>query len=210
MVVLDQHAIVEAEAVIDPAAGSDRLLLQRPQARGRLAGAGDPRVMRPRGRDGGDPREVAQEVQRYALCGQHRPCRAVDAHHRLADLDFAAVGPVDGDAHRRIEQPERQCGRLGPGDRAALQGDNGPGAGCPGRKQRVARDVACAAQILEQGRTHDRLDQENGQGCVGLHQAALTALRRGSSAAASSMVSARAMLMGCAHSAEVSGWSRRR
>jgi hypothetical protein len=37
VVVLDQHAIVEAEAMADAAAGAHRLLFQRAQARRRLA-----------------------------------------------------------------------------------------------------------------------------------------------------------------------------
>src|SRR5512145_94131 len=37
VVVLDQYGVVEAEAVVPPAAGSDRVLLERPQGGRRLA-----------------------------------------------------------------------------------------------------------------------------------------------------------------------------
>ncbi len=58
--------------------GPDRGLLETPQARSRLAGVPDPgRARLGRGRDersreGGDAGEVAEEVERGSLGGQHR------------------------------------------------------------------------------------------------------------------------------------------
>ena len=47
MVVLDQHGIVETEAVIAAAAGADRVFFQRAQSGRRLAGADDARLAFP-------------------------------------------------------------------------------------------------------------------------------------------------------------------
>ncbi len=72
VVVLDQHRIVEAEAVIDAAAGADRVFLERAQAGRRLARAGDARA---RALDRGhiargersDAAQAAEEIERGAL-----------------------------------------------------------------------------------------------------------------------------------------------
>ena len=81
VVVLDQDRIVEPDPVIPAAAAADGILLQRPPARGGLAGIEDdgPGARdlgdEPRGQ-GGDPTEPLEEVQGRAFQGQQRPYRA--------------------------------------------------------------------------------------------------------------------------------------
>ena len=77
VVLLDQDRVVEADAVVAPAAGGDRRLLQRPQARRRLAGVEDAGAgagdrLDEAGGQGGDAGEVAEEVERGALGDQQR------------------------------------------------------------------------------------------------------------------------------------------
>ena len=97
MVVLDQHRIVEAEAVIGAAAQPHRLLFEDAQPGGRLAGTDDFRLVtgdrvNQRAGCGGDAGEPRNQVQRGALGRQYRPRPAGDPGHRLASLDAAAVG----------------------------------------------------------------------------------------------------------------------
>ena len=80
MVVLDQHRVVEAEAVIGAAAQPHRLLFEDAQAGGGLAGADDLRLVPgdridQRAGRGGDPRQAADQVQRGALGRRARRAR---------------------------------------------------------------------------------------------------------------------------------------
>ena len=72
MVVLDEHGVVEPEAVVAAAAAADGVLLKGAQPGRGLAGADDAgAVWRDSGdevaRGGGDAAEAAQEVERDAL-----------------------------------------------------------------------------------------------------------------------------------------------
>ena len=77
VVVLDQHRVVEPEAVIGAAAEPHRVLFEGAQSRRGLAGADDPRLVAgdrvdQRARRGGDAGHAAEQVERGALGGQHR------------------------------------------------------------------------------------------------------------------------------------------
>jgi nitrite reductase (NADH) small subunit len=72
VIVLDQDGVVQAEAMIDAAAKTNRAFLERAEARRRLARAGDLRVRANRFCDefrcqSGDARERADEVEHDAL-----------------------------------------------------------------------------------------------------------------------------------------------
>ncbi len=129
MVVLDQHRIVEAEAVIGAAAGADRIFLDRAQARRRLARADDPRlVARDRGDDGGrragDAAEAAEEVQRRALGGEdaaRRPGRW-SPWRRPARAPMPS-GRSTATVDRRIDQAEGEHGEVEARRRRRLAGD---------------------------------------------------------------------------------------
>src|SRR5207237_6998447 len=107
MVVLDQHRIVEAEAVIGAAAKAHRLFFEDAQARRRLAGADDlglvarDRIDQRAGR-GRDARQSADQVQRGPLSRQYRPGPAADPRHRLATFDPAAFGAEPLHAQVRV------------------------------------------------------------------------------------------------------------
>src|SRR5262249_58036761 len=87
VVILDEHRIVEAEAMVEAAAAADRVFLERAQAGRGFARAADARLgvgdfLHEHGRRRGDAGEVAEEVERDALGRQNRTRRAGDAHER--------------------------------------------------------------------------------------------------------------------------------
>ena len=151
--------------MIGAAAEPDRLLFQGAQPGGGLArahdlglGAGD-RVGQGPGR-GGDPGHPAQNVQRGALGGQNRPGSPGNAGDRIAARDPGAVGAQTLYAQSGVEQFESEEGRLEPGDDTRLaRPDHRFDFGML-RHDRIRGDVAGAAEILEQGRAHDRLDDQ--------------------------------------------------
>ena len=130
VVVLDQHAVIEAEAMVDAAAGAYGVLLERAQARAwscacRLIRAGWGRAARDQlGGRGGDPRQMAQEVERHALGREDRPRRSFDPHDHGTGLDRGSRRAADRDPDGRVEQAKGERCRLGSGDRAGLAGDD--------------------------------------------------------------------------------------
>ena len=113
MVVLDQDRIIQAEAMIGPAAASHGILFERPQARCGFAGVCDAGARPGYGVDeilgqGGDPAETAQQGHTGPLgredcarvaadLGKRRPCR-----HDLAIVNQRR------ELHRRIELGDGQ------------------------------------------------------------------------------------------------------
>ena len=206
--------VVEAEAVVDAAAGAHRLLLQRAQIGRRLARAGDPGPVGPGrlhqlGGGRGDAREMAQQVQRHALGAEHGAGRPVDPHHHVAGLDRPAVGPMDLHADHGVEQPEGQRRGVGAGDDAGLAGDDGAGAARVGREDRPARDVAGAADVLGQGGADQRLDEQRGQGFDHGGHAAVAVGWMGWIEAATASTSASVIREDACNAGTASGWSRR-
>src|SRR5436309_967488 len=92
VVVLDEHAVGKAAAMVDAAARAHRGLLEGAQAGGGLARVADARlaVRGPHVAPGeaGDARQVAQEVERRALAGEDRGQRPLDAADDLAGDDL--------------------------------------------------------------------------------------------------------------------------
>jgi hypothetical protein len=89
VVLLDQDRVVETGAVVLSPARHHGLLLEDAQARRGLAGVEDPgagaldRANEPGG-EGGDARQVSEEVERDALGGEDRAPRAGDLGHQAA------------------------------------------------------------------------------------------------------------------------------
>ena len=80
----------------------------------------------------------------------------------VARRDARAVGPLDLDLDRRLDQAERHRRQVEAGDHAGLAGDQRRlGAGL-GRHDRLGGDVAGAAEILQQGGADQRLDHRIG------------------------------------------------
>ncbi len=173
VVVLDQHAVVEAEAMVAAAAAAHRVLLEGAQPGGGLAGADDARGVRPDRRHqlaggGGDAGEAAEEVERRAL-GREEGAGG-SAHHRqdLAGDGVAAVGEVDLDRAAGVEQAEGGERRLQPGDPTRRPRHHARLGAEVGRQDGVAGQVAGAAEVLLEGAPDDRLVQ---QGVEGGHRA---------------------------------------
>ena len=159
VVVLDQRHVRERGPVVDAAAAAHGVLLQRAEARGRLAGVPDPGVragerVDPAGGGGRDAREVAEEVQRGALGGEQRRHRAVHREQYVVPGDPVAVGGLPLHLHGRTDHvPEDHLGDREPGDHPVGAGDQVR----PGLLRRVegggAGDVL-ARQVLGDGVHH--------------------------------------------------------
>ncbi len=157
VVVLDQDPVGQAGPVVEAPAGPHRRLLQGPQAGGGLAGVPDER---PGGGgvgvapgEGGDARQVAQEVEGRALGHQDGGQGTVHGGDGLAGRDpLAVVGPPV-DLHQGIDLSDRLGRRPSSGEHAF-----GPRHQV-GRHHRLGRqegagEVAESADVLGQGLGH--------------------------------------------------------
>ena len=115
VVVLDQHGVVQAEAVIPPAAAAHRVFLQGPPAGGRLAGVVDRRAgaggrgHEPRGQ-GRDPAEPLEEVQQRAFQGQQRSHGPGQPGHDRTGLESVAVRLVGPPMLEQLELGDQPLG----------------------------------------------------------------------------------------------------
>src|SRR6185436_1889075 len=153
MVVLDEHRVVEAEAVVAAAAGADGVLLERAKAGGGLAGADDAGVGAGDGVDdaaggGGDAGEVTEEVQRDALASEDRAGRALPICEGGAGVDDVAVGRTRVEADARVEQCEHPCRHLEAGDAARAARHDATGEVLRRRHDRVGGEVAGESEIF--------------------------------------------------------------
>ena len=111
VVVLHEHQVGERPAVVDAAAGAHRRLLERAEPGQRLACLADARAAferrdEPVGR-GGDTREVAQEVERGALAGEHRAQAPRDRARRRSSRRPMVPSPTrHGDLDARVDLRE--------------------------------------------------------------------------------------------------------
>jgi hypothetical protein len=155
VVVLDQHRVIEAEAMVEAAAAAHRVFLQRAQARRGLARADDARS---RVRDqpdesigrGGDARQVSEKIERGALARQDGAGRPLDDEQRRARLDDGAVARVRRDAEVGAERAEHRRDQRQPSDDAALARDHQGGRGRARGNRGGRGDVAGPAQVLRQ------------------------------------------------------------
>ena len=169
VVVLDQHGIVEAEAVVAAPARAHRVFLRRAEpwkglARIRHTRAEGAHSLDDGGGCGRDPGEMAEKVERGPLGGEDGARRAADAGDRLAGADAAAVGPRNGERDRRIEEAESERGKIEAGDHAGLARDERGLGARRGGDDRVRGEIAGAAEIFGECRAHEGLDQQGGEG----------------------------------------------
>ena len=121
VVIFYQHAVVESEAVIAPAAGLHRVLLQHTQARRRLARIHDLRARAfdrfdKLARQRGDAGETLQEIQSRALAAQEHVREAARAGDDLTGFDLVAVGDEGFELLLRVERREDRFGGFESGD----------------------------------------------------------------------------------------------
>ena len=112
----------------------------------------------------GDAAEMAQEVQRHALGGQHAARRAGDRGDAIARLHPAAVGPLDADSIAGSTRRKASDAASRPATTPAWRATSAVSAPQGGRHDGIGGEVAGAAEILQQGGAHRRLDHQDGQG----------------------------------------------
>ena len=112
VVFLDEHHVVQAEAMVLRAAAARGVFLREPQARQRLArvenpaaGAGDGFDVTMRG--GGGRRQRLQEIERGAFAGEDGARGAGQSEHGLIRDNGLAVGRMPFERDRR----DRAAGR---------------------------------------------------------------------------------------------------
>ncbi len=126
------------------------------------------RRVRPRRRDdaaggGGDAAEVAEEVERRALAGQQPARRPLQRRDDVARRDRAAVAALDVEPDRGLDQAEGEARQVEPGDDAGLARAHSHPRALAGGHDRVRGEVAGAAEVLQQRRADERLQQHVGQ-----------------------------------------------
>ena len=167
VIVLHQHSVIEAEAVVDAAAGAHRVFLEGAQARRRLAGAGDARSGAfDRGDVGsGERRDAAQmpkKIERGALGREQRPRLALDMRNPRCGSDLAAVGDIGNELGVGVERLEACRSEILPCDHARLARDDLGLGGGVSRDDRIGGDVAGLPEVLFQ-RGGDRAMDEEGR-----------------------------------------------
>ena len=165
MVVLDQHRIVEAEAMIEPAAATHGIFLQAAQPRQCLARADDARRRSGHGIDkracrGGNTRQMAGEIERDPLGRQQGARQAFDGRERRAGLDRAAVEFLGAKCGFGIDQAEGAFGRDQPGNGARLARHDPRARALLGWDRQIGGDVAGTAEIFFECGPHDRFHQK--------------------------------------------------
>ncbi|MNT27210.1 hypothetical protein D3C72_1628310 [compost metagenome] len=134
MVVLDHHAVVQAQPVVQAAAAGHRMLFQRAQARRGLAAVDQARLGMGNGlgigcRMVGDAAQTLHDVQRGALGRQDAACIAAHVKQHRAFFNLVAVGDAHIDRQRRIVAREDACRHVDAGDKHRLAGVHAEGAG---------------------------------------------------------------------------------
>ena len=107
MVVLDHRSVEEAHAMVDPATAANGVLLQCPQARKRLSGVADHGAGSGKCRDppcslGGNPREMAEQVERTSLGGEQQAGRGGDPSDCRTGRNNISIGHQMVDVARCI------------------------------------------------------------------------------------------------------------
>ena len=170
MVVLDQNGVVEAEAVIDAAAGAHGVFLHRAQAGHRLAHADDARLValhrldqRRRGR--GDAAEMAEEIERDALGREHAARGTVERRDAVARRDTVPSGrsivtAIAGSIRRKAMRRGRARRRCRAGGRPARSRPRAAGTIAsvvmsPARPRSSSRAARTSGSSISAGRGAD-------------------------------------------------------
>ena len=130
VVVLDQHGVVEPEAMVEPAAAAHRVFLQRAQAGRGLARAADARVAcRAMRRTNScvavaTPDRWPRKLSAARSAASTARAGPVDCHQRGLGRDLVAVARVRGDLDLGRELAECGGGQRQPGDHAGLARDH--------------------------------------------------------------------------------------
>ena len=168
MVVLDEHGVIEPEAMIDPAAGPYRVFLEGAQPRRRLARLGN---LRRRALDCGDEgrrqrgnaAQAAEKIERRALAGEQSARGPLHYGDGRAGSNLAAVLNHARELDLWIEHPERGLGEIETRDHARLARHDLSLALCVGHDDRIGGDVARIAEILFQCPRDGALDEQGRQ-----------------------------------------------
>ena len=147
VVVLDEHAVVQADAMVDAAAAAHRVLGERAKRRHALAGvenrhpAGGRVDEPPRQRR--DAGQVLEEIEGGAFARQERRRAAADVRARLAGRACIAIRLHALEASRRIDLVEHLTGDVEPRQHArALGEEHAP-------RQHVAGDDGLGRDIAD-------------------------------------------------------------
>jgi hypothetical protein len=121
VVVLDQHAVGQSEAVVVPATVTHRRLLQRAQTRRGLSGVHDARPGFTHGVDvargeGGHAGETLQQVQPDALPGEQAPRRSLDRGDQSHRRNRVTIRYEACENDRRIDAVKDRARHLESGD----------------------------------------------------------------------------------------------
>jgi len=163
VVVLDQEAVVQAETMVDAAAATHGVFLQRAQAGDGLARVEDFALRTGDGIDEtarlrGHARQLLEEVQRAALRRENRPGRAADFEHGVAGLERRAVLLERGEYERRILFAKNQLRHGHAGQGAGFLGKDacaGLGIELHARKRGDVSGAAVLAQCAHGGFADD-------------------------------------------------------
>ncbi len=164
VVVLDQHGIVQAHAVVGPAAARHRVLRKPAQAGQRLARVVD---AGPRAGDGldvaggqcRDARQVRQQVQGRAFEGEDRTQRALHAGHLTARPQRRAVGQQQHQGDGRVENINNRRQRRRAAEPAGRAGTEHRFAVTIGRDEQLTGQVAPPRSRCEEVFVAGGLDQ---------------------------------------------------
>lgn len=155
MVILEQHAVRQAGAVVAAAAHADGVLLKHAVVRAGLAGVqqGDAGALQ-QGCDlmgvGGNAAHPLQIVQRHALAGEQDADIAVDNAELLTVFDRIAVLAEELDLGGGVQQGKDARKDIQTGNDAVLLGDQVNGAGAGAGHNGVGGHIL-AGHILPQG-----------------------------------------------------------
>jgi len=149
MIVLDQHAIIQAKAVVPAATHANGIFFEQPQAGQGLSrvqhfGLQTLDLLDVRCRQRGDPRQMLQQVQRHPLACKQGPRVPEQAGQLGTPVNDLTVLGKGRELNARIETAKHFPGHIDPGKHKMLLGqDHGFGRGLC-RDRGLGRNVAIA------------------------------------------------------------------
>src|SRR5262245_39902378 len=154
VIVLDQDAVIESQAVVASAADRHGVFFKHSQSGSRLARVHDLRFRSRDGlnvlaRHGGDAGKMLKEVQRNALGREQHLGVAEHPGEDFARFDLLAVGHRRFDLDVLIEPAEDQIGDLEPGQNQVLFGQEAAARVLSRTHDRTGCDVAAPDVFVE-------------------------------------------------------------